>query len=74
MIIGFFDWSVNASPAFIHYLTDCFSQTYFESIKPHENHQCCHRTFINVEDKSSFMKAISKYAQEHIADESLDKF
>eukprot|EP00347_Sterkiella_histriomuscorum_P017752 403348132 len=63
-LFKFFEWSIEASPALINFITEAIGQTYFDSIKPKESHKCCYRGFINEEEKRQYLMKVKGYLDE----------
>ena len=63
-MLQFLDWAVDVSPAFVHFVTDGLSETYFESVRPHPDHKCCHAAFVNDAEKQQYLARV----QDHFHD------
>ncbi|CDW74007.1 zinc finger family protein [Stylonychia lemnae] len=61
----FLVFSVDQSLAFIHFIAEAMTDSYFETINFNkDSHQCCYRAFISNEEKESFLARISKKNEE----------
>jgi hypothetical protein len=57
-IIDFFDWAVDVSPAFIHFLTDSLNTSYLGQVERTEDHTCCERLFSLENEQLTFNKEL----------------
>lgn len=54
---------IDVCPTFIHFITESLNLKHLETTFSNKSHNCCHRSFINDDDRQDYMDEVTKYGK-----------